>query len=142
MDAIAFLKEAFTKGKALTKYDIEDIPQAFITNGNKRYLYTKNGSHSKCLLINRYEFLIYYSLWHHLQSGDIFCKDSIQYRSFEDDLLDKGKWKEKEALINDLNLNTLKQPIEQYLLELENRLESRFIEINKRITAGKTNIFK
>lgn len=38
IDAITFLKEVFTKRKTLTKYDIEDFPQAFITNSNKRYL--------------------------------------------------------------------------------------------------------
>ncbi|MED1405515.1 Tn3 family transposase [Bacillus mycoides] len=137
MDAITFLKDVFTKGKTLTKYDIEDIPQVFITNSNKRYLYIKDESHSKRLLIDRYEFLIYYSLWHHLQSGDIFCRDSIQYRSFEDDLIDEDKWKQKETLIKDLHLTTLYHPIEQHLIELENRLESRITEINKRITAGK-----
>ncbi|EOQ01547.1 Tn3 family transposase [Bacillus pseudomycoides] len=137
MDAITFLKEVFTKGKTLTKYDIEDIPQVFITNSNKRYLYTKDESHSKRLLIDRYEFLIYYSLWHHLQSGDIFCRDSIQYRSFEDDLIDEDKWEQKETLIKDLHLTTLQQPIEQHLKELENRLEPRITEINKKIISGK-----
>ncbi|MED0906624.1 DDE transposase [Bacillus cereus] len=137
MNAITFLKEVFTKGKTLTKYDIEDIPQVFITNSNKRYLYTKDESHSKRLLIDRYEFLIYYSLRHHLQSGDIFCRDSIQYRSFEDDLIDEDKWEQKEALIKDLHLTTLQQPIEQHLKELENRLETRITEINKKIISGK-----
>ncbi|PHB05544.1 DDE transposase [Bacillus wiedmannii] len=137
MDAITFLKEVFSKGKTLTKYDIEDIPQVFITNSNKRYLYTKDESHSKRLLIDRYEFLIYYSLWHHLQSGDIFCRDSIQYRSFEDDLIDEDKWEQKETLIKDLHLTTLQQPIEQHLKELENRLETCITEINKKIISGK-----
>ena len=137
MNAITFLKEVFTKGKTLTKYDIEDIPQVFITNSNKRYLYTKDESHSKRLLIDRYEFLIYYSLWHQLQSGDIFCRDSIQYRSFEDDLIDEDKWEQKEALIKELHLTTLQHPIEQHLKELENRLETRITEINKKIISGK-----
>lgn len=142
MDAITFLKEVFTKGKTLSKYDIEDILQVFITNSNKRYLYIKEESNSKRLLVDRYEFLIYYSLWHHLQSGDIFCRNSIQYRSFEDDLIDEDKWKHKETLIKDLHLTTLHQPIEQHLIGLENRLESRITEINNRIATGKKSIFK
>ncbi|UYX55711.1 hypothetical protein M3Y14_30975 (plasmid) [Bacillus thuringiensis] len=137
IDAITFLKEVFTKRKTLTKYDIEDIPQAFITNSNKRYLYTKDGLHSKRLLIDRYEFLIYYSLWHRLQSGDIFCRDSIQYRSFEDDLIDEDKWEQEESIIQNLHLTLLQQPIEQHLKELENKLEARIISINKGITSGK-----
>ncbi|WP_113608293.1 DUF4158 domain-containing protein, partial [Staphylococcus aureus] len=122
MDAIHFLKEVFMKRKALLKYDIENIPQTFIQNGAKRYLYTKDDAHSKRLLIDRYEFLIYHSLWHCLQSGDIFCRDSIQYRSFEDDLIDEDKWEQKESIIQDLHLTLLQQPIEQHLKELENKL--------------------
>ncbi|MEB8734714.1 Tn3 family transposase, partial [Bacillus cereus] len=137
MDAIHFLKEVLMKRKTLLKYDIEDIPQTFIQNGTKRYLYTKDDAHSKRLLIDRYEFLIYHSLWHRLQSGDIFCRDSIQYRSFEDDLVDEDTWVHKENMIQDFNLTKLQQPIEQHLKELENKLEARIISINKRITSGK-----
>lgn len=72
-----------------------------------------------------------------MQSGDIFCRDSIQYRSFEDDLIDEGKWEQKESIIQDLHLTILQQPIEQYLKELENKLETRITSINKRITSGK-----
>ncbi|PGO61558.1 DDE transposase, partial [Bacillus cereus] len=132
-----FLKEVFMKRKTLLKYDIEDIPQTFIQNGTKRYLYTKDDGHSKRLLIDRYEFLIYHSLWHRLQSGDVFCRDSIQYRSFEDDLVDEDTWVHKESMIQEFNLTKLQQPIEQHLKELENKLEARIISINKRITSGK-----
>ena len=71
-----------------------------------------------------------------------FCRDSIQYRSFEDDLIDEDKWEQKESIIQDLHLTLLQQPIEQHLKELENKLEARIISINKRITSGKTNMFK
>ncbi|HDR7494943.1 Tn3 family transposase [Bacillus cereus] len=137
MDAIHFLKEVFMKRKPLSKYDIKDIPQAFITNKNKRYLYTKDDSNTRHLLLDRYEFLIYYLLWNRLQSGDIFCRDSIQYRSFEEDLIDEDTWEQKESIIQNLNLTTLQQPIEQHLKELENKLEARLISINKKITSGK-----
>ncbi|AIY72954.1 transposase (plasmid) [Bacillus cereus] len=137
IDAITFLKEVFMKRKTLTKYDIEDIPQAFITNSNKSYLYIKDEPHSKRLLIDRYEFLIYYSFWQRLQSGDILCRDSIQYRSFEDDLIDEDKWEQKESIIQDLHLTMLQQPIKQHLKELENKVKTRIISINKRIISGK-----
>ncbi|MCE0553905.1 hypothetical protein LQK80_14310 [Bacillus thuringiensis] len=45
-------------------------------------------------------------------------------------------------MIQDFNLTKLQQPIEQHLKELENKLEARIISINKRITSGKTNMFK
>jgi hypothetical protein len=44
-----------------------------------------------------------------------FCRDSIQYRSFEDDLVDEDTWVHKESMIQDFNLTKLQQPIEQHL---------------------------
>ncbi|XHT83131.1 hypothetical protein QRA08_27625 (plasmid) [Bacillus cereus] len=121
------------KRKTLLKYGIEDIPQTFIQNGTKAYLYTKDDAYSKRLLIDRYEFLIYNLLWYRLQSGGVFCRDSIQYRGFEDDLVDGDTWVHKEGMIQGFNLTKLQQPIEQHLKELENKLEARIISINKRI---------
>ncbi|MBG9578423.1 hypothetical protein ABE42_04120, partial [Bacillus thuringiensis] len=118
----------------------------FIQNGTKRYLYTKDDAHSKRLLIDRYEFLIYHSLWHRLQSGDIFCRDSIQYRSFEDDLVDEDTWVHKESMIQDFNLTKLQQPIEQHLKELENKLKTNWKLVSSLLIKGllleKTNMFK
>ena len=47
----------------------------------------------------------------------------------------------KESIIQNLNLTTLQQPIEQHLKELENKLEARLISINKRLLR-KTNMCK
>ena len=62
---------------------------------------------------------------------------SIFKRSFEDDLIDKDTWEQKESIIQNLNLTTLQQPIEQHLKELENKLEDRLLSINKKITSEK-----
>ena len=43
----------------------------------------------------------------------------------------------KESIIQNLNLTTLQQPIEQHLKELENKLEARLISINKRLLRKK-----
>jgi hypothetical protein len=41
MEAIAFLRARFNKGKSLTRYRFEQIPKAFIPQGVKSYLYEK-----------------------------------------------------------------------------------------------------
>ena len=49
--------------------------------------------------MDRYEFLVYRLLRNRLEAGDIFCRDSIRFRSFEDDLIDDLQWQQKEKLI-------------------------------------------
>ena len=51
----------------------------------------------KRLLADRYEFLLYKHLRHGLEAGDIFCRDSVRFRSMEDDLLDDTGGAERTA---------------------------------------------
>jgi len=54
-----------------------------------------------------------------LEAGDIFCRESIRFRSFEDDLLDDRQWQEKDQLLAETGLPILMQPIQEHLAELE-----------------------
>jgi len=81
--AVHFLKAALQKTKPLAQYNSDKLPQRFITEQYKRYLYTTNDAGEKQLLADRYEFLIYRLLRNNLESGDVFCRSSIRFRSFE-----------------------------------------------------------
>jgi hypothetical protein len=59
--------------------------------------------------------LVYLLLRRRLESGDIFCRESVRFRSFEDDLLDDQCWQAKDTLIADTGLPLLQQPIEEHL---------------------------
>ena len=76
------MKRAFLKGRPLGQYSSDSLPTRFIPDGMKRYLYEQ-----KILLVDRYEFLVYRLLRNGLEAGDIFCRDSVRIRSFEDDLV-------------------------------------------------------
>ena len=131
MEALRFLRDIYQKGKPLSQYLSETFPKRFIPETMKRYLYA-----DKQLLPNRYEFLVYRLLRNALESGDIFCRDSVHFRSFEDDLLDNQKWQKKEELIASTGLSILKQPIQDHLAMLEQTLENRIAEVNERIASG------
>lgn len=137
IEALDFMKLAFLKGKPLSHYPPEAFPIDFLTDGVKRYLYEQ-----KTLLVNRYEFLVYRLLRNSLESGDIFCRDSICFRSFEDDLIDEQQWQQKEMLIEDFGLTSLRQPIKDHLKELEKQLEKRIVEVNQRIISGENKYFQ
>ncbi len=139
--ALQFLKVAFQKGRPLSQYRSETLPNQFIPASAKRYLYA-SGEAGEHILTDRYEFLVYRLLSNGLESGDIFCRNSVRFRSFEDDLLSKQQWKAKADLITKTGLETLQQPIQDHLAELEQMLESRLSEVNQRLSAGENQHFK
>jgi TnpA family transposase len=139
IEAINFLKMAFQKGKALGQYSLNTLPTSFIPENVKSYIYEQGSNEAKRLLVNRYEFLIYRLIRNGLESGDIFCSDSIRFRSFEDDLIDDQQWMEKERLIADFGLTKLNKPIHEHLAELETELEKSIVEVNQRISSGENN---
>lgn len=142
IEATHFLKTAFGKGKPLGQYPLEKFPLQFIPDTIKRYLYTEGEIQPKQLLPDRYEFLVYRLLRHGLEAGDIFCRDSVRFRSFEDDLLDQRKWQKKKELIAATGLKLLNQPISVHLTALEKMLEDRISEVNQRIASGENEHFQ
>ena len=142
IEAIKFLKDVYQKGKPLGEYSIESFPKRFIPEPMKRYLYAQDAHRKRQLLPNRYEFLVYRHLRNSLEAGDIFCRDSVRFRSFEDDLLDKQRWQKKEELITTIGLTTLNQPIREHLAILEQTLENRIAEVNQRIAKGLNEHFQ
>jgi hypothetical protein len=103
-------------------------------------VYTKDERGRKRLNPDRYEFLVYRELKHGLDAGDISCRDSVRFRSFEDDLIDAGLWRrDKENPIAATGLVNLRTPIRAHLAELEERLEGRIVEVNRRILSGEND---
>ena len=142
IESVDFLKEKFQQRKSLGQYPSNAFPIRFIPDKTKRYLYTSDTHGQKHLLVNRYEFLVYRLLRNGLEAGDIFCRDSIRFRSFEDDLVDDEQWQKKEKLIADTGLAILQQPISDQLSVLEQRLEERIAEVNQRIAQGLNEHFQ
>ncbi|MHC4244683.1 MAG: Tn3 family transposase, partial [Planctomycetota bacterium] len=142
IESVDFLKEAFGKGKSLSQYSPNRFPIRFIPDNTKRYLYEQEAPGPKRLLVDRYEFLVYRLLRNGLEAGDIFCRDSVRFRSFEDDLIDDQQWQEKEKLIADTGLLILNQPIRDHLATLEQMLEARIAELNRRIDKGLNQHFQ
>ncbi len=142
IEAVHFLKTAFEKGKPLNQYAQGAFPTRFIPDNIKRYLYTQDKGKQKHLLPDRYEFLVYRLLRNGLEAGDIFCRDSVRFRSFEDDLLDDQRWQQKETLLTNTGLTILQQPVQKHLAALEQQLEERLAAVNQRIVSGENQYFQ
>ncbi len=96
---------------------------------------------NKQIIPDRYEFLVYQFLKDGFESGEVHCRDSLRFRSFEDDLLSDKDWENKTALIDDANLPILKDSIQTHLNYLEELLENRLKQVNQRITSKENNHF-
>lgn len=142
IEAVQFLKDAFEKGRPLSQYPAWALPLRFIPDTAKRYMYTAGTGGNRQLLVDRYEFLGYRLLRQGLEAGSVYCRDSVRYRSFEDDLVDDQVWRDKDKLIASTGLPILQKPIREHLAELKQQLESRLIAVNERIAAGDNPYFK
>jgi len=137
--AVQFLIKGLQRRKSLSQYDLNTIPVEFIPDRLKPYLYALDGEGQKRLLVDRYEFLLCRFLRHALEAGNIFCRDSVRFRSFEDDLLTRQQWEKKTALIANSGLPVLKTDFAEHLETLEKTLEERLLAVNQRITSGENH---
>ena len=136
------MKVAFKKGKPLKEFQTELFPVECIPASISGYLYTGTSEQDQQLIPDRYEFLIYRLLRNGLESGDVSCRNSIHFRSLEDDLIDDLKWQDKTQLMISNNLTILANPIVEHLALLEKTLEDRIEEVNRHITDGDNEHFQ
>ena len=136
LEAVQFLQRTFAAGRPLTKIATAEFPVRAVPVRQKRHVYTTNADDYPDLLRDRYEFLIYRQVRKAIESGDLFCRDSVQYRSFEDDLISAEAWQDKDTILANLGVPLLLQPIQEHLAALEVELEAQIVAVNQRITAG------
>jgi Domain of unknown function (DUF4158)/Tn3 transposase DDE domain len=138
LTAIVFLQTLLQQGKSPRQTDPATFPVAVIPKSLHRYLFTTATADSKekILEIDRYEFLIYRLLRNALSSGDVFVRESNEFRCFEDDLIGDERWRHKNEVLQEIGAPILIAPIQQTLVAFEQALETKFKVVNQRITDG------
>ncbi len=136
--AVVFLQTLLQQGKSPRQTDPATFPVAVIPKSLHRYLFTTATADSKekILEIDRYEFLIYRLLRNALSSGDVFVRDSNEFRCFEDDLIGDERWRHKNDLLAEIGAPILIAPIQETLVAFERALETKFKVVNQRIADG------
>ncbi len=129
LDRVLFLQQHLKTKKSLK----ECIPPMKGLKRNiTKYIYEKTGNHKKTNP-HKYEFMVYQQLKEGLEAGDIFVPESKSYRSFESDLIDDITLDNKMKDLQNLGFKKILTPIETLLAELQDELETRFIQVNERI---------
>ena len=121
----------------------------FIPPRIKKYIYDSNkiviksNEHSfKKLNLNKYEFYIYNRLKQYIDSGDIYIKDSINYRSLEDELVSVDVMENEENIIKMMRIKRLDKPIDDILTDFKKQLERKYRTVNHRLKQGKNQFLK
>lgn len=144
LEAVTFLQDLFARDKSPRQMDPATFPSDVIPKNLQRYLYvpSEQDRRKKTLDPDRYEFLVYRQLRNALEAGDIYVRNSTEFRRFEDDLISDCKWAHKDALLRELNLPLLSTPIEDTLAAFHESIEASLQRVNQRIDDGENKHIK
>jgi TnpA family transposase len=144
--AIAFLKHYFKGNKSFNDYKFQEIPIEFIPKHLRRYVITKvkfNNKKIKTIDPDRYEFMLYSCIEKNLTKGIVTVKDSISYKSLDDELISKEDWSNnKDTIIKQLETELISNDIVKIISNFEGILNTRYQEVNQDIASGKNNKIK
>lgn len=136
LEAIVFLQDLLRQGKSPRQTNPLLFPISIVSKSVRPYLFSKVKGEKKQLKVDRYEFLVYRLLSNALEAGDIFVKDSLEFRRFEDDLISDVRWQDKDAVLREIGSPILLTPIKDTLSALYDELETKFETVNQRINTG------
>lgn len=137
LEAVAFLRELVRQGKSLRQAKSADFPTSIIAKGVQRYMYTAAEKRKdKQLEVDRYEFLVYRLLRNALEAGNVYVRDSNDFRSFEDDLISAERWENQDAVLREIGAPILLAPIQETLAGFRKELEAKFKRVHERIENG------
>jgi TnpA family transposase len=136
LEAVTFLQDLLRQGKSLRQTKLLLFPVKVIPKSLQRYLFSTENDKGKVLEVDRYEFLIYRLLSKSLDAGDVFVRDSTEFRRFEDDLISDLRWQDKDTVLREIGAPILLTPINETLTEFHNLLETKLKAVNQHIADG------
>jgi TnpA family transposase len=135
LETLDVMAEAFERGEPLPALTVST---ALIPARLKRYLLEPSGA----IIRDRYEFMVYRQLRDGLEAGDLHCRHSARFRSFDDDLVDDETFERRAELFPRHGLENAARPLREQLEELRDLVEERFESVNRRILAGENRFVR
>lgn len=92
--------------------------------------------------MKRLEIYLYNLIRYYIYLGEIYVKDSLEFRHIEDDLISKEEFqKNKRKILNEANLPYLSEPLEPILDEKIKYLNNMYKTVNTSILNGENDHF-
>ncbi|HHI5329636.1 TPA: Tn3 family transposase [Legionella pneumophila] len=142
--AISYLKNMLKQNKKLSDMDMSTIPVSHILPKKLIKHFTESSSRkNKTLNTYQYEFYLYSAIRNRIKNGQVFINNSLEYKSFVNDLKISPQWEtHKEQILQQLNNPVLLADIKDTLLYLKNQLEPLIIRVNERALNGENKHIK
>jgi TnpA family transposase len=133
--ALQWMEEVFARQQRLARQPITEIPPRTIPTRLRNFLlsFDQNGQPIG-LCSDRYEFWVYRQIRKRLDTGDIYLDDSVQHRSFADDLV---SMEAKADALKVLDIPWLRQPVDAALDALCVELDTQWRAFDKDLRDGK-----
>jgi len=135
LTAHAWVKGVFAKQQRLTQRPLAECPPATVPTHLRPYLLTWDADGKPIgVHADRYEFWLYRQLRKRLKSGEIYLDDSLQHRSFHDDLVSRDAQAEVRR---QMDIPWLRQPLDTQLAALTAELRAQWQAFNRALRQGK-----
>lgn len=135
LEALRWMKKTFGRQQRLVQRPIDEIPENTVPDRLRPYLlnFGPDGEPTG-LRGDRYEFWVYRQLRQHLDGGGIYVDDSVQHRSFADELV---SLEQKAEALKELDIPWFRQPIDVTLDALFAELDTQWQSFGRELRQGK-----
>ena len=138
--ALSWMKYTFAKQQRLSQRPLAECPKGTVPKRLRSYLLVFDESgNATGVHANRYEFWVYKQIKKRLKSGEIYLDDSIHHRCLIDELVSLD---EKAAVLSELDIPWLKQPLDVQLKSLTDELHHQWQLFNSELRQGKLKHLK
>ena len=120
------------------------IDGRLVKRGDKKYLTmdSSGDENDKRRIANRHEMYLYKLLNTALHNGDLYVKNSLEFRSFDDYLVNDAIWRQRNKYLHEAGLGWMMQSSGDYLATLKDTLSEKIASVGQRIAAGKNTYIK
>jgi len=91
---------------------------------------------SQTMMSHRHELYLYKLIHKGILNGEVFVENSLEYRSFDDYLVDNTIWRQRKKHLQDVGLSWMVDSKNDHLNELETIFKNKLILVGKRINDG------
>jgi TnpA family transposase len=135
LEALAWVNEVFANRQRLSQRPLAECSKATLPKRLRSFLLTFDADGEPSgLHADRYEFWLYRQIRKRLKSGELYLDDSLQHRSFSDELVSLV---EKADVLSQMDIPWLREPIHTQLDALTDALHTQWLAFNRELSQGK-----
>lgn len=127
-----------------TKTQVQSIDGRIIKRNDRKYLKVDLDVEEvqKKKMMHRHELYLYKLLYHGIRNGDVYVENSLEYRSFDDYLVNDRIWSQRKKYLSDIGLDWMIDIKEDHLNSLETLINEKMSMVSVRIAEGNNSFIR